>query len=104
MLHLKLHYWDCYLFLIFPLSLLSSAFEVFDLFIPEANVLFLKISPKEQEHGYFLTENQGLLKRHYYRNSEKADQSQGLHMHNNKKKKKKREKEGFKILFYLFFK
>lgn len=80
------------------MSLLSSAFEVFDLFIPEANMLFLKISPKEQEHGYFLTENQGLLKRHYYRNSEKADQSQGLHMHNNKKKKKK-EKEDL-ILFF----
>lgn len=55
------------------MSLLSSAFEVFDQFIAEANVLFLKISPKEQVHFSFLTENQGLLKYQYYWNSEKAD-------------------------------
>jgi len=47
------------------MSLLSSVFEMFDLFIPEADVLFLKISPKEQVHGYFSTENQRPLKCHY---------------------------------------
>lgn len=55
------------------MSLLSSAFKVFDLCIAEANVQGLTISPKEQVHFSFLTENQGLLKCHYYWNSEKAD-------------------------------
>lgn len=70
------------------MSLLGSVFEVFGLFIPEANVLFLKISPEEQVHGDFLTKNQGLLKCRSYWNSEKADESQEHNMHNNNKKEK----------------